>query len=51
LAFIDYRSPLADAGHGPRADLGNDGLHPNRNGYALMTPLAEAAVRDALRRK
>jgi lysophospholipase L1-like esterase len=27
--------------------LGNDGLHPNRDGYATMRPLAEAVIARA----
>ena len=34
-----------------KADLSEDGLHPNAKGYAVMTPLAEKAVAAALRRK
>jgi lysophospholipase L1-like esterase len=33
-----------------RADLGNDGVHPNRAGYAAMRPLAERAIAAALER-
>jgi lysophospholipase L1-like esterase len=31
-----------------REDLSADDLHPNARGYAIMAPLAEAAVRKAL---
>jgi len=31
-----------------RRDLADDGVHPNAAGYAVMAPLAEAAVRSAL---
>lgn len=49
LAFVDYFAVLADAEHGLRADLARDGIHPQTRGYALMRPLAEAAVRGAAR--
>jgi lysophospholipase L1-like esterase len=48
LVFVDYGSVLADAAEGLREDLGNDGVHPNRDGYAAMRPLAERAIAAAL---
>ena len=47
--YLDYASAVADATGGFKADLNNDGLHPNAAGYALMAPLAEKAVADAMR--
>ncbi|WP_162527233.1 GDSL-type esterase/lipase family protein [Sphingomonas solaris] len=47
--FVDYFAPLHDADDGLRADLGNDGVHPNRAGYAAMRPLASGAVARATR--
>ena len=32
-----------------REDLSADDLHPNAKGYAIMAPLAEAAIKQALR--
>ncbi len=49
VAFVDYHSPLSDAAGGMRAGLANDGLHPNRKGYAIMKPLTERAIVLALR--
>jgi lysophospholipase L1-like esterase len=49
LVFVDYGEVLADAEGGLRADLGNDGVHPNRAGYAAMRPLAERAIAEAER--
>lgn len=48
LVFVDYTSALRDADGGFRANLANDGVHPNRDGYALMRPLAEHALAEAL---
>jgi acetyl esterase/lipase/lysophospholipase L1-like esterase len=50
LTFVDYGMVLADPDGGMRADLGNDGVHPNRLGYARMRPLAERAVAEAVER-
>jgi lysophospholipase L1-like esterase len=44
--FIDYYPLLADPAGAFRADLSNDGVHPNRSGYRLMRALVE---RDVLR--
>lgn len=44
LQFIDYHAALrGDAGE-LKAGLGNDGVHPNRDGYVIMRRLAEAAL-------
>jgi lysophospholipase L1-like esterase len=51
LVFVDYYTALKDAEGGMRAELSNDGVHPNRNGYALMRPLAEQAIARAQRAK
>jgi lysophospholipase L1-like esterase len=41
LRFIDYHSALVGAAGELRSDLGNDGVHPNSNGYAVMRKLIE----------
>jgi lysophospholipase L1-like esterase len=51
LIFVDYYAPLVDAKLGIRDGLSNDGLHPNRRGFELITPLARAAIRRALSRR
>ena len=50
LEFVDYFAALSDDQGGLRAGLSNDGVHPNRSGYAVMRPLAEAAIKRALHR-
>ena len=47
--FVDYAAVLADAEGGLRADLGNDGVHPNRVGYARMRPLTETVIAEGAR--
>jgi lysophospholipase L1-like esterase len=51
LTFLDYYSALADDKGFLKAELSEDGLHPNRQGYAVMAPLAEQAIAAALRKK
>ena len=48
--WVDYSTVLADADGGLRANLSNDGVHPNRVGYARMRPLTERAITEALER-
>jgi lysophospholipase L1-like esterase len=47
--YLDYFSAMVDDRGFLKADLSGDGLHPNAAGYAVMTPLAEAAIAQALR--
>lgn len=46
--YLDYYSALADAQGGMRPGLSADGAHPNAQGYAIMSPLAERAITQAL---
>jgi lysophospholipase L1-like esterase len=46
--YLDYFSALVDAKGWLRRDLAEDGLHPNKAGYTIMAPLAEAAIKKAL---
>ncbi len=47
--FLDYFSAtIDDTGH-LRSELSADDLHPNAKGYAIMAPLAEAAIQKALK--
>ncbi|HVR69198.1 MAG TPA: GDSL-type esterase/lipase family protein [Vicinamibacteria bacterium] len=49
--YLDYFPAVADATGGLKPDLNDDGLHPNAAGYALMAPLAEKALAEALARR
>jgi lysophospholipase L1-like esterase len=51
LRYVDYHAVLADEASGLKKPLANDGVHPNRDGYALMRPLAESAIAAARRGK
>jgi len=47
--FADYYAATVDSKGFLRADQTNDGLHPNAAGYAVMAPVAAAALEKALR--
>ena len=49
ITLVDYAPVLANSEGGLKDALGNDGLHPNRDGYARMRPLTEAAIARASR--
>ncbi|MGH9604455.1 MAG: GDSL-type esterase/lipase family protein [Terracidiphilus sp.] len=44
LIYLDYFAAMADQRGLLRRELAEDGLHPNAAGYALMTPIAQAAI-------
>lgn len=44
IQYIDYYTSLAGPAGELRGDLGNDGVHPNRKGYAVMRRLLEAKL-------
>jgi lysophospholipase L1-like esterase len=48
--YLDYFAAMTDAKGLLRAELSEDDLHPNAAGYAIMAPLAEAAIQAALGR-
>ena len=47
--YLDYFSAMTDDKGLLREELSADDLHPNAKGYAVMGPLAEAAILQALR--
>jgi lysophospholipase L1-like esterase len=47
--YLDYASAVSDPSGAFKADLSGDGLHPNAAGYAVMAPLAEKAIAEAMR--
>jgi lysophospholipase L1-like esterase len=46
--YLDYYSAMIDAQGMLRSELSNDDLHPIAAGYAIMAPLAQAAIDKAL---
>jgi lysophospholipase L1-like esterase len=47
--YLDYYSAMADDKGFLKAELSEDGLHPNQKGYDVMAPLAEQAIAMALK--
>ncbi len=47
--YLDYFSAMTDDTGMMRSELTEDDLHPNAKGYAIMAPLAEAAIAKALK--
>ena len=47
--YLDYLSAMVDDTGVMKADLTADDLHPNAAGYAIMAPLAQAAIDKALK--
>jgi lysophospholipase L1-like esterase len=50
FVYLDYFSATVDDTGFFKAEITNDGLHPNAAGYAIMAPLAEKAIAEALGR-
>ena len=49
IVYLDYFTAMADASGLLKEELSSDDLHPNAKGYAIMAPLAEAAIARALK--
>jgi len=47
--YADYATALCDANGNMRLDLAKDEVHPTPEGYAVMRPIAAAAIAAALR--
>jgi lysophospholipase L1-like esterase len=50
FVYVDYYAPMANSEGGLKAELSPDGVHPNKAGYDLMGPLAEAGIAEALKK-
>ena len=42
---------MQDERHGLPENLSKDGVHPNQAGYAIMAPLAEQGITQALHKR
>ncbi len=49
--YLDYFPAMIDTNGLLRTELSADDLHPNAQGYAIMGPLADAAIKQALSQK
>jgi lysophospholipase L1-like esterase len=47
--YADYAAALCDANGNMKLDLAKDEVHPTPEGYAVMRPIATAAIAAALR--
>ena len=48
LIYLDYFSSMVDERQGLNSDYTSDGVHPNENGYILMSSLAEEVLSELL---
>jgi lysophospholipase L1-like esterase len=48
--YLDYYSALTDEQGGMKPGTSFDGVHPNATGYGIMTPLAQAAIDQVLKK-
>ncbi|MEO8735158.1 MAG: SGNH/GDSL hydrolase family protein [Edaphobacter sp.] len=46
--YLDYYTALTDAEGGMKPGTSSDGVHPTATGYAIMEPLAQAAIDQTL---
>jgi lysophospholipase L1-like esterase len=49
--YVDYYSAMKDPAGGLPPNLSKDGVHPLPAGYAIMAPLAESGIEQALKGK
>jgi acetyl esterase/lipase/lysophospholipase L1-like esterase len=50
FVYVDYYSRMANSDGGLGPELSPDGVHPNKAGYVIMAPLAEAGIAEALKK-
>ena len=48
--YVDYYSSMSNSEGGLKTELSPDGVHPNKAGYKIMAPLAEAGIAQALKK-
>ena len=51
VVFLDYYSALVGSNGQMKEGLSDDGVHPNEKGYAILKPLAQKAITDALKQR
>ncbi len=48
IVYLDYFKTMVDDKNGLIDEYTYDGVHPNKKGYEIMAPLAEAAIKKVL---
>ncbi len=51
FTYLDYYSALVGSNGQMKEGVSDDGVHPNEKGYAILKPLAERAIADALKQR
>ena len=51
FVYLDYHSALAGKDGQMKEGVSDDGVHPNERGYAILRPLVEKAIADALKQR
>jgi len=51
VVYLDYFAAMNDGKNGLIKEYTYDGVHPNKKGYEIMAPLAEAAIKKVLQTK
>lgn len=51
FTFLDYYSALVGSNGQMKEGVSDDSVHPNEKGYAILKPLAEKAIADALKQR
>ena len=51
MVYLDYFTPMVDSENALKKELGRDTVHPNADGYDIMEPLVQEAIKKALKRK
>ena len=50
IIYADFFTPMADERNGLKKEYSEDGVHPNKDGYDVMTPLVEKAIAESLKK-
>lgn len=48
ITYLDYFTAMVDDNNGMQKEFSEDGVHPNVEGYKVMEPLVEKAIKKAL---
>ena len=51
LVYLDYHTAMKDEKNGLPKNLANDGIHPTKEGYAIMEPMVKEAIAKVLKQK